>query len=145
MISFTITVDIDRPVKDVFTYLADLEHIPEWNWAISETEKITPGSTSVGTRYRQIRSVPQVATEVLEVTGLEPNRLIEIMGTLAQFPAQLTYQLDQAGSGTRVTNTVGLEPQGALRLVGPLVGGRIKQAVADNLGQLKVLLEAAKS
>jgi hypothetical protein len=41
-----------------------------------------------------------------------------------------------------LTNTVELEPEGALRLVGSLVGNRIKQAVAENLNQLKSLLEA---
>ncbi|MGH8872865.1 MAG: SRPBCC family protein [Acidimicrobiia bacterium] len=141
MISFTNTVHIERHVEEVFAYLADLEHTPEWNWAITETKKITPGPISVGTRYRQMRSVPQAATEDLEVTVLQPNRRIDVEGTLAQLPAHLTYQLEETDTGTRLTNTVVLEPQGALRVAGPLVGGRIKRAVADNLGQLKALLE----
>lgn len=142
MIRFTNTVYLALPVEEVFAYLSDLEHTPEWNWAITETKKMTPGPTSVGTRYRQTRTVPQTGTEDLEVVGLEPNRRIDIRGTLAQFPAHLSYQVENAGEGTRLINTLQLEPQGALRLVGPLVGARIKRAVADNLGQLKTLLEA---
>ena len=141
MITFTNTVNIDRPITEVFTYLSDLEHTPEWNWAITETKKITPGPVSVGTRYVQTRSLPKTATEDLEVTSLELNRRIEIRGTLAALPAHLTYQLDREGTGTRLTNTIELEPQGALRLAGPFVRGRIKQAVADNLGELKARLE----
>jgi uncharacterized protein YndB with AHSA1/START domain len=142
MITFTNTVNIDRPIDEVFAYLADLEHTPEWNWAITETKKVTPGPASVGTRYRQIRSVPQVSTEELEIIALDPDRRIEIRATLADLPAHLVYELDQVSTGTSVTNTVEIEPQGVFRLIGPVVGGRAKNAVAENLSKLKELLEA---
>lgn len=144
MINFTNTIFISRPVEQVYAYLADLEHIPEWNWAITETRKITAGPVTVGTRYRQSRNVPQPATEELEITVLEPNRRIEVAGTLARFPALLTYHLVRSPTGTELTNTVVLEPEGALRLVGPLLGNRIRQSVADNLSRLKSLLEAGR-
>jgi uncharacterized membrane protein len=58
MTNVTNTILINRPVDEVYAFLADLEHTPEWNWAISETKKTTPGPVAVGTRYRQSRSVP---------------------------------------------------------------------------------------
>jgi len=61
---------------------------------------------------------------------------------LAQFPARLSYRFGKTGSGTEITNAVNLEPQGALRLIAPVVGNRIKRAVADNLGELKRRLES---
>lgn len=142
MISFTNTIRIDRPVDEVYAYLSDLEHTPEWNWAITETVKATPGPIGVGTRYRQTRSVPQPATEMLEITALKANRHIEVRGTLARFPASLTYRLDRRIGGTELTNTVDLEANGPLRLIESALGSRIKRAVADNLSQLKNLLEA---
>lgn len=142
MISFTNTIHIDRPIEEVYTYLSDLEHTPEWNWAITETKKTTAGPTTVGTRYQQRRSVPRAGTEVLEITALETGRHIEVVGTLAQFPARLSYHFDGVDSGTELKNTVNLEPQGALRLVAPILGNRIKRAVAENLGQLKNRLES---
>jgi hypothetical protein len=57
----------------VFAYLADLEHIPEWNWAIVSTRKVSSGRAGVGARYEQRRSVPRPAVEILEVTELDPN------------------------------------------------------------------------
>lgn len=142
MISFTNTIHIDLPTDDVYAYLSDLEHIPEWNWAITATKKMTPGPIAVGTTYQQTRSVPQPATETLEVTRLEPNRRIAIQGTLARFPAELGYHLQPTDTGTELTNTVNLETQGALRLVAPALGYRIRRAVADNLNVLKARLEA---
>lgn len=142
MIAFTNTILISRPVGEVYAYLADLEHTPEWNWAIDETKKTTPGPVTVGSRYRQRRSVPRPATEELEVTVLERNRRIEIVGTLAEFPAHLTYRFVESSTGTELTNTVVLEPTGPLRFLGSLARNRIKQSVSDNLGQLRSLLES---
>lgn len=141
MIAFTNTIRINRPIEDVYAYLSDLEHTPEWNWAITETKKATPGPARVGTRYQQTRTVPQRETEILEITALEADRHIEVQGTLARFAAQVSYHLDKTDVGTEITNHVRLEPSGALRLVAPVLGGRIKHAVADNLGQLKIHLE----
>jgi uncharacterized membrane protein len=141
VINFTNTIQINRPIEDVYAYLSDLTHTPEWNWAIQETRQITPGPTAVGTRYRQTRNVPRPATEVLEITNLETDRHIELEGTLAQFSAHLSYQLDATERGTQITNAVALDPQGAVRLFAPVAGSRIKRAVADNLSQLKNLLE----
>mgnify|MGYP001820196789 CR=1 FL=1 len=142
MINFTNVVHINRSADEVYGYLSDLEHTPEWNWAITETRKITPGPPAIGTRYRQTRSVPQPSTEALEITGLKPSQLIEIQGTLAQFSAQLSYHLRETHGGTELTNTVHLEPQRALRFIAPVLVGRIKRAVGDNLNELRARLEA---
>lgn len=145
MIDFTNTVVVDRPVADVYGFLSDLEHVPEWNWAIARTEKVTPGPIGVGTLYQQTRTVPQPMTETLEVTGLEPNWNIEIEGTLAGMPARLRYVLEEHGRTTKVTNTVQLGGNGALRLVAPVLGRRISRAVASNLRDLKTHLERGQS
>ena len=141
MISFTNTIRIRRSPVDVYAYLSDLEHTPEWNWAIAETTKTTKGPATVGTRYRQIRTVPEPATETIEIAALDANRHIEVQGTLAAMRARLDYELTEVADGTEIVNTVQLEPQGALRLTGPVLGPRIKSAVASNLVDLKTRLE----
>lgn len=145
MIEFTNTVVVDRPVAEVYGYLSDLEHVPDWNWAISRTEKVTSGQPRVGTRYRQTRTVPKYATEFLEITGLEPDRGIEVQGTLAGMPAQLRYTLREDGSETQITNTVQLVVSGVLQLAAPALGRRIERAVASNLEDLKTRLERGSS
>jgi len=39
MATFENTVTIQRPVEDVFAFLADFEYVPTWNYAILETTK----------------------------------------------------------------------------------------------------------
>jgi len=43
MASFENMVTIRRPVADVFTFLAHFENVPQWNYVIVETTKVSPG------------------------------------------------------------------------------------------------------
>ena len=141
MIHFANSIDIARPADDVYAYLADLEHTPEWNWAISAAEKITHGAAGVGTQYRFSRTTPRPGTEMVEIIELSPGRRIEVAGRLGPFDARLVYQLADTLSGVRLTNSVELEPPVLLGPLGGVLSGRVRSSVAENLGVLKRVLE----
>lgn len=143
MESFRNEVTIDRPVHDVFAFLADFENVHKWNHAVTETLKTSPGPVTVGTTYRQRRHLPKPSEESFTVTDLEPDSHLAVEGTLGPFPARIAYGLVPSGDATVVTNTVELEMTGALRLVGGIAASRVKTAVAENLQVLKRLLEAS--
>ncbi|MFD3399734.1 SRPBCC family protein [Kribbella sp. NPDC058693] len=138
---FTNTITINRSATAVFAYLANLENLPQWNYALAETQQLTPGPRSVGTRYRQTRTIPTHAVESLEIIELVPDQKLTVEGTLSGLPATLTYTLDAKGDATTLTNSVDLRPPRPLNLVAPIAAGRIKSAVAANLNALKQLLE----
>lgn len=138
---FSHTITIHRPRDVVFAYLADLENLPSWNYAIQQTRKVTPGRVEVGSRYHQVRTVPVHREESLEVVELEPGRLLTVRGTLNSLPARLSYVLDADGDATVLTNSVELSTTGALTLVAPIASRRISSAVAANLGVLRQILE----
>jgi Polyketide cyclase / dehydrase and lipid transport len=143
MIHFENTVEIARDPRIVYTYLADLEHTPEWNWAITSTRKVTPGPVAVGTRYRQTREVPRPAVELVELTRLVPDRTVEVEGPIGAFRARVRYELEPTAHGTRLTNVVELDPPVPIGPLSGLVGGRIRSSVAKNLVVLKGLLEGS--
>jgi Polyketide cyclase / dehydrase and lipid transport len=138
---FTNTVTIARAPVDVFAFLAQFENIPQWNYAISRTWKVSDGPVGVGSTYRQERTVPSRTEETFEVTEYDPDRGLAIEGTLGPFAARLSYRLEQAGGATLITNDVDLNPTGLARLAAPLAASRIKSSVAANLNALKQLLE----
>jgi carbon monoxide dehydrogenase subunit G len=139
--SFENTVMIRRSIEDVFGFLSDFENVPTWNYAISETHKVSQGPVGVGTIYQQVRSVPSRSEERFEVSAYNPPRHLEIQGQLGPFPSRLSYALDAVPEGTRVTNSVELELRGPGRLLGRVAVPRIRDAVAANLRKLKELLE----
>ena len=138
---FTNTITIHRPQTEVFAYLSDLSHLPEWNYALADTRLVTPGPIGVGSRYHQRRTVPVHTEETLEITEFVPDARLTVEGTLNSLPAKLTYSLQPAVDGTTITNTVELQASGARGLLATIAAGRIKSAVATNLSVLKHRLE----
>jgi len=145
MQTFENTVTINRPAGEVFAFLADFENIPSWNYAIEETSKASGGPVGVGTRYRQTRSIPSRSIEDFEVTVFEPASRLAIRGQIGPFKATMSYMLEARAGATRLVNSVELDPsQAKLRLAARLATPRIKAAVAQNLGELKLLLEGGR-
>ena len=140
---FSNTVTIERPIHDVFRFVVDLENVPRWNYAIVETRKTTEGPPAVGTTFRQSRSVPKRSEETLRITGLEPDERLEIQGDIGPFVGKLIYEFEEIDGATRLTNTAELEARGIAKLASPIVSGRVRSAVAENLGVLKELLEGS--
>jgi carbon monoxide dehydrogenase subunit G len=138
---FTNTVTVARAPVEVFAFLAHFENIPQWNYAISRTWKVSDGPGGLGSTYRQERTVPSRTEEAFEVTEYDPDRRLAIEGTLGPFAARLSYQLEQTGDATLITNDVDLNATGLTRLVAPLATNRIQSSVAENLNALKQLLE----
>jgi uncharacterized protein YndB with AHSA1/START domain len=141
-VRFTNSITIRRPVEDVFAFVADLENAPKWNYALVETRKTSDGPVAVGTRYRQVRSVPTRSEETLKITEWEPNRRFAFVGDLGPFHGALVYDFEDVDGATRLTNTADLEARGLARLAGQLATNRIRDAVAANLAALKELLES---
>jgi len=143
METFENTMTIHRPAEEVFAFLADFENVPRWNYAIEETRKVSPGPVGVGTAYRQTRSIPAKSEEGFEVTVFEPGKRLAVRGQIGPFRARISYLLEAAPGGTRLTNDVALDPSpGVLRLAARLATPRVKAAVAENLSKLKEILEA---
>lgn len=140
-VHFENTVTINRPRKDVFAFLSDFENLPLWNWAITSTRRIDSGPVGVGAQYVQTRESPRPATETFEVITFNPVDQLAIRGTLGPFRAESDYHLADADGATVLTNSMQLEPQGALRLVAGIAGAGVKKSVAENLRALKHLLE----
>ncbi|MDQ0895966.1 SRPBCC family protein [Agromyces ramosus] len=138
---FENVVTISRPQAAVFAYLARFENIPNWNYAISETRKLTSGPVGLGTRYRQTRTLPSPGEEEFEVVEIEPNRLLAVVGDLAFLHGRVTYELSEARGATTLTNHMDLAAAGPLGLVANLATRKVQTSVAANLQVLKELLE----
>jgi uncharacterized protein YndB with AHSA1/START domain len=68
---------IDRPVEEVFDFVADERNEPRYNPRMVRAEQITPEPIGVGTRFEaEIRSMGRPAGMTIENTGYErPRRL----------------------------------------------------------------------
>lgn len=136
-------VTIQRSRDDVFAFIADFRHMPLWNYYVVETQQLTQGKPTVGTRYFQRRKTD---TQDVTITDYQPNRFVAIQVEGLMFPVQMRFTLEDSPQGTEVIDEWRLPskvpmPQAlARRITHP-----IQQAVAENLGKLKQLLETGQA
>ena len=136
------TVTVDRPIGDVFAYLADGANNPRWRSGVISIER-TSTAAGVGATYRQKLRGPGGRTidGGYRVTAHQPPRLLEFH--VIAGPARPTgrYTLTEAGPGrTTVTFTLELQPTGLMRLMNAMIAKTMRSEV-NQLTQLKADLE----
>jgi uncharacterized protein YndB with AHSA1/START domain len=74
---FEATVEIDRPVEEVFAFLANGENDPEFSPRVVEIAKTTDGPTAVGTVYAStVKDAGMKTRREIRISAFEPpNRI----------------------------------------------------------------------
>ncbi|TXS44852.1 SRPBCC family protein [Streptomyces sp. t39] len=141
---FEATVEIDRPVDEVFAYLADGRNDPEFSPRVLRIERVPAGPTAVGTVFRStVKDAGMKTAREFRVTALEAPRTIRWaeVSSNSVTAREGGYDLEPLpGGGTRVRIFNVLEGHGlgkllvglalaAARKDAPAFGARIKAAV----------------
>ena len=94
---------INRPVEEVFDFVADERHEPRFNPNVLAVEKLTPGPIGKGTRFRtEIRTRSRTAQMTVEFTDYDrPGRLSSI-SQLSNMTIEGTLTFDSIAEGTRI-------------------------------------------
>ncbi|WP_432753661.1 SRPBCC family protein [Streptomyces sp. JL2001] len=141
---FEATVDIDRPIDEVFAYLADGRNDPKFSPRVQRIERIPESPTAVGTIFRStVKDAGMKTAREFRITAFEPPRSLrwaEVSKNIVT-AAQGGYDLEPLpDGGTRVRIHNVLEGHGlgkllvgfalsAARKDAPAFGRRIKAAV----------------
>jgi hypothetical protein len=136
---------IERPVEEVFDFVADERNEPRFNPQMTRAEKLSSGPIGAGTRFRaEMVRMGRTAEMTTEFTGFERPRRLESSTHLSHMDIQGALTFDPVPEGTRMRWVWDLELHGLLRLAGPLVarmGERQERAIWTSL---KRFLEAAE-
>lgn len=136
------SVTVDRPIGDVFAYLADGTNNPCWRAGVLSIERTSAGD-GAGATYRQKLRGPggRAIDGDYRITAFDPPTLVEFEVTAG--PARPTgrFALAEAGPGrTTVTFSLDLTPTGLMRLMSGMIGRTMRSEVGQ-LAQLKAELE----
>ena len=111
----------DRPVEEVFDFVADSRNEPSFNPAMAGVELLTPLPIGRGTRFRA--RMGRAGTQMLvELTEFDrPHRLgSRTTSPMMQTSGALTFAAD--GDGTVMSWAWQVRPKGWMRMLGPLFG-----------------------
>jgi uncharacterized protein YndB with AHSA1/START domain len=119
MISAEHTVDIHRPIADVFEFVSDQTNEPSWH---TDVLKVSPEEPlRLGSTVTWLVKFMGENEYVSEVTSFEPQRRIELTAREGPLKPILTHTFEQTNGGTRYTRHVQIPLEGMFRLVGPVM------------------------
>jgi carbon monoxide dehydrogenase subunit G len=142
MINLDLGTLIDRPVKDVFAFVADPNNMAKWNSAVVSLQQITPGTVGVGTKFKSVGEMMGRRIEgEMQVTALEPDSHCGYQVNAGPMQVNLNLSFKPVGTGTKISLNAQGNPAGIFKLAEPVMAGRVKSMMEENLARLKSVLE----
>ena len=144
MINVEVSTAINRPVEDVFAFVANFENHPRWEKNFKNVKLLTSTPNGVGTTYQCELKLPgQSVTSKFEITEYEVNKKIAFAGEAAG-PAtpKGSFLFEPVVGGTKLTLLPRPEFRGFFRLLEPMMAGYVRKQNEEHLSNLKRLLEA---
>jgi len=140
------TARVDRPVEEVFAFLADGTNDPKFSPRVQEIAKTTDGPTGVGTVYRStVKDAGMKTQREFEITAFEPPtkiRWTERSKNIVVVP-EGGYDLAPVDGGTQLTVFNVFEGRGFGKLI---VGAALRAARKDAdafAGRIKTAIESS--
>lgn len=143
MQTFETSVLINRPVEEVFAFVADYDTHVQWQSGVLEAEITSEGPPEVGSQYKYVMQLVGRRLDTAgEITVFEPPKRQGWKATSGPFPMEGEFSFDGADGGTNVTLHVEAEAGGFFKLAEPLVIRMVRRQFETSLNNLKDLMEA---
>jgi len=142
MINLDLGTLIDKPVQDVFAFVTNSNNMSKWNSAVVSLQQITPGDVGVGTKFKSIGEMMGRRIEgEMQVTAYEPEAKCGFQVNAGPMQVNMTMSFRTVGTGTKISLNAQGNPAGVFKLAEPMMAGRVKAMMEENLARLKSVLE----
>jgi len=144
MIKMEQSVVINRPVEEVFEFLANPENGPQWQSGIQEVRKTSEGPVGAGTTFINVGQLLGRRIEsTVEYSEYEPNRRVAAKSISGPLPYKFEVTFEPAAEdGTKVTTRGEAEVGGFFKLAEPIAARMLKRQFETDNANLKDLLES---
>ncbi len=138
------SVVINRPVEEVFEFMANAENDILWRSGVLESRKTSQGPMGVGTTEElDSQFLGRRFKSTFDVTAYEPYREIGYKTTSGPLSIKVAYLYDALEGGkTKVTFVLEGEAGGFFKLAEPILMSMAQRQWQTNLAALKDILEA---
>jgi uncharacterized protein YndB with AHSA1/START domain len=146
MTSIAATIEIGRPPEDVFAYVTDPSHLPEWQGGVVRAERLDEGPVAVGTRAVVTRRIGRREQSMtIEIAELDPPRTFAVRSLDGPVRGENRGTIEPLDGGrrSRLSYELDLRGHGIGKLLVPLVVKRQAQrGTPRNMRKLKERLES---
>ena len=128
------TVTVDRPIAEVFAYLADGHNEPKWRPEVSNVRLVSQSATGVGATWAQSMKGPggrEIKGDYRFTAWQEPTRLdFEVIAGPAR-PLGSFVLTALSKNSTSVTFTLDLVPKGLMVLMTGMINKQVATEAAN--------------
>src|SRR5919198_1222347 len=136
------SIEINRPVQDVWDYVHEPRNDAQWQTTIVESQPQNEGPLQLGTEVRETRKFLGIRLQVgYQVTELEPTTRSSIRSVSGPVPFTGSYLFEPHDGSTRFTVTGELDAHGFFKVAEPVFARMAGRELEANLGHLKDILE----
>jgi carbon monoxide dehydrogenase subunit G len=136
------TIVVARPLDEVFAFMSDFTHVPEWESTTESVEITTAGPTRAGTTGVQVRRIAHVHMSApFEVVAYDPAGHMTIHSKTGTAEVTGTFDCREVPDGTEVRVAMQLKLGLRLRLAEPVIRVAVEHEARVNVQRLKLLLE----
>jgi uncharacterized membrane protein len=134
---------INKPVSEVFGFLADGLNNPKWRAGVVDIKLKSGAAGRVGAEYRQVLKGPFGRNIDGDYRLLTVNQDKELKFVVTSGPARPTgeYLFEQQGGSTKLTFVLDYQTKGLAKLMEPMIQRTMNSEVAA-LSKLKQVLES---
>ena len=136
------TITINRPIEQVFSYVADYRNNIHWQTGVITAEFTSSAPIGVGSTYKYDATAMGRKMETTgELTIYDPPHKIAWKSTSGPFPMSGSTTFEEVGGGTRLTDILEAEPGGFFKLAAPLLLRQMENQTGNDMKKLKEILE----
>ena len=141
------TATIERPITEVWAFLADPTNNPKWDPGTLEVQQTSDGPIGVGSTLDAVVDLLGRQTVGVHFIAFDPPNELRfefVSGFLT--PTNVAYRLESVDPGrTRLTRVLEPRLRGGFRLLWPLFVWAARRHRADEVSNVKRILEADAS
>lgn len=144
MIRIRNSIVINRPIEEVFEFLANPENNPKWNPMAKEIKITSEGPIGVGTTGISVGETLGRRIETVFVYDVyEPPMKVTGHTTSGSMEVWMSNTFESLEGGTMVTYGLKVKLGGLMKLAEPIVAMSMKQQTKKDFTRLKELLESS--
>jgi hypothetical protein len=128
---------INRPIDEVFDFVADERNEPKYNPQMTLAEMVTQGPIGVGSKFHSVMTGVRAADMTIEFTEFDRPRRLGSTTHISNMDINGTLLFEPQGQNTKMKWLWNIEPRGFLKLLGPIVRrmGERQELGAPNLAK----------
>jgi uncharacterized membrane protein len=113
---------INRPIDEVFDFVADERNEPKYNPQMTSAEMVTQEPIGVGSKFHVMTTgVGRAADMTIEYTEFNRPRRLGSVTHIPQMDISGTLLFEPQGQNTKMKWLWNIEPRGFYKLLGPIV------------------------